>query len=92
MTDDELELGLPPSTKKVRVPKPLVHISFMKYRVRGAAPYCADCLDKMPKVGGWPKNAVTRASYVMKSPAGKRFLCAIHKQEREDALQKEREK
>lgn len=79
---DELDLGLPPSTKRTRAePKPVNGIVWRKYSARDRR-LCDDCMAETPTVNGVPKHAVNRAFYQRKSGTETTYYCAPHHQAR----------
>lgn len=81
---DELDLGLPPSTKRKRAApgSPRPNRSWTSYRAKNRQ-MCAACVQEVETVNGWPVRAIERASFMEHGPDGNVPLCAIHKQERE---------
>lgn len=85
--DDELDLGVAPSTKRKRAlpgaPKPVRTWRLHKPK---NPQMCDICINTVEKVDGWPTHAVNRALYVERGPDGNVYLCIIHKEERESAF------
>lgn len=82
MTDDELDLGLSPSTKKVRGPaKPVAGIQWRKYSAQERR-LCDDCMAEIPTVGGVPVRAVNRAYWQRKEGTEAGYYCYSHHQDR----------
>lgn len=84
--EPELDLGLPPSKRK-RVSAPAEHRvqerqKWTKYAAVNRK-FCDLCFDQMPKVNGVPRNVIPRATYIEDGPAGRMWLCTVHKTERE---------
>lgn len=81
MMTDELDLGLPPSTKVVREPKPIRGIQWRAYKVDDRR-LCDDCMKAMPHINGVPVRAVNRAFWQRKQGTEVAYYCAIHHQDR----------
>lgn len=78
---DELELSLPPTTKRKREPKPVVGIQWRPYNVNDRR-HCDDCLEQTPFINGVPVRYVNRAFYQRKTSTDVGYFCAQHHQER----------
>lgn len=80
---DELDLGIPPSRKRVLPlePKPVDGIVWRKYAARERR-LCDDCMAETPTVGGVPIHAVNRAFYQRKAGSDINYYCAPHHQAR----------
>jgi len=80
---DELDLGLPPSTKRKRTgtPKPVEGIEWSIYTVKDR-PFCDDCLSEVPKVNGVPVHAVSLAFHKRRSGTETGYFCGKHHQHR----------
>ena len=78
---DELELGLPPSTKVKREPKPVAGIRWVSYAAKDRR-LCDDCMEAMPTVNGVPVRAVNRAFWQRKEGSTVGYFCSPHHAER----------
>ena len=78
---DELELGLSPTMKRKREPKPVVGIQWRHYNVNDRR-HCDDCLEQTPFINGVPVRYVSRAFYQRKTDTDVGYFCAQHHQER----------
>lgn len=79
--NDELELGLPPSTKRKREPEPVEGIVWRPYSAIDRR-FCDDCVAETPTVGGVPVHAVDRAMHQRKEGATVGYFCSRHHQDR----------
>ena len=82
MMTDELELGLPASTKVPRGPaKPVEGIRWLSYSAKDRR-LCDDCMEETPTIGGVPVRAVNRAYWQRKTGTEVGYFCYIHHQDR----------
>ena len=80
--EPELDLGLPPSTKRKRGPaKPTAGIVWRPYKVNDRR-LCEDCMAEMPTVGGVPVHAVNKAFHQRKEGTTVGYYCSRHHQDR----------
>jgi len=78
---DELDLGLEPSTKVKREPKPVAGIKWLAYAAKERR-LCDDCMAEMPTINGVPVRAVNRAFWQRKTGTEVGYFCSPHHQER----------
>jgi hypothetical protein len=76
MSDEELELGLPPVNPKVVKPRalPKSGISWARYTAKPAM-FCDICTAKMTFINGVPKSALPRVYAIRYTPEGFLRLC-----------------